>query len=150
MPPGVVRTMSGGTYFGEISPLFDCKRSSTVIARVYGTYGAFNKDGLASFLRSFPLIKVFMWENIMSVYDDELKLFLYESLKSVDYLAPLARSSPQILTHLGFCMEARLQEAGEHLFKESDSMGSDEFIIVYSGLIEIYTIMDDGTEFSIE
>ena len=72
--------MSGGTYFGEISPLFDCKRSSTVIARVYGTYGAFNKDGLATFLRSFPLIKVFMWENIMSVYDDELKLFLYESL----------------------------------------------------------------------
>ena len=29
-------------------------------------------------------------------------------------------------------------------------MGSDEFIIVYSGLIELYTIMDDGTEFSIE
>ena len=68
--------MTGGSYFGEISPLFDCKRSATVIARVYGTYGAFNKEGLGEFLRSYPLIKVFMWENIMSVYDDDLKLFL--------------------------------------------------------------------------
>lgn len=47
-------------------------------------------------------------------------------------------------------MEARFQESGEHLFKESDPMGSDEFVIVYNGLIEIYTIMDDGTEFPIE
>ena len=29
-------------------------------------------------------------------------------------------------------------------------MGSDELVIVYSGLIEMYTIMDDGTEFVIE
>ena len=47
-------------------------------------------------------------------------------------------------------MEARFQESGEHLFKESDPMGSDELVIVYNGLIEIYTMMDDGTEFPIE
>ena len=91
-----------------------------------------------------------MWENIMSVYDDDLKLFLYESLCSIDYYKDLEFSSPQILNHLAFCMEARLQETGDHLFQESDIMGSDELVIVYSGLIEMYTIMDDGTEFVIE
>ena len=47
LPPGVIRTMNNGMYFGEISPLFDCKRSATIKARVYGTYGAFHKEGLA-------------------------------------------------------------------------------------------------------
>ena len=45
-PPGTVRTMFEGAYFGEISPLLNCKRSATVIARNYGTYGALNKEAL--------------------------------------------------------------------------------------------------------
>ena len=86
----------------------------------------------------------------MSVYDDDLKLFLTQTLESIDYLSRLTRDNPQILAHLGFCMEARFQEAGEHLFRETEPLGSDELVIVYNGMIDIYTIMDDGTEFPLE
>ena len=90
-PPGTVRTMSEGSYFGEVSPLIECKRSATVIARSYGTYGALNKDALKTFLVNFPLIKAFMWEHIMSTYDDDLKLFLGESLSKIDYLRKVSK-----------------------------------------------------------
>ena len=82
--------MSEGAYFGEVSPLFDCKRSATVIARNYGTYGALNKEAATRFFVNFPLIKVFMWETIMSAYDDDLKIFLFESLSSINYLRKLS------------------------------------------------------------
>ena len=108
--------MGEGSYFGEVSPLFDCKRSATVIARNYGTYGAVNKEALSMFFVNYPLIKVFMWESILSTYDDDLTLFLFETLSSIDYLRKLSQSTPQIITHLGFCMEARIQDAGGHLF----------------------------------
>ena len=82
--------MSEGAYFGEVSPMFDCKRSATVITRNYGTYGALNKEAATRFFVNFPLIKVFMWEKILSTYDDVLKIFLFENLSSIDYLRKLS------------------------------------------------------------
>ena len=52
----------------------------------------------------------------MNTYDDDLKLFLFERLRSIDYLRKLGDSHPHIITHLGFEMVARIQDAGEHLF----------------------------------
>ena len=46
-------------------------------------------------------------------------------------------------------MEAQLQEGGEHLFKAEEA-GVDELVIVFDGLVELYTVMDNGTEFCIE
>jgi len=54
------------------------------------------------------------------------------------------------MTHLGFAMEASKGEAGEHLFLENDKHGNDEMIIIYDGMVELYSTMDNGTEFAIE
>ena len=89
-PPGVVRTLGHGNYFGEVSPMFDCKRSATVMARNYGTYGELNKESMTNMMVKFPLFKVFLWENMMNIYDDDLKIFLYASLSTIDYLKPIA------------------------------------------------------------
>ena len=107
-PPGVVRTLVNGDYFGEVSPMFDCKRSATVMARNFGTYGELDKDSMTNLMNQYPLVKVFMWENIINIYDDDLKLFLSTALGSISYLKDLAVEHPAIITHLGFCMEARL------------------------------------------
>ena len=88
--------------------MFDCKRSSTVLARNYGTYGQLDKASMTDLMNGYPLFKVFIWSNIINVYDDDLKIFLYESLSSISYLKDIAIERPSVLTHLGFCMEARL------------------------------------------
>ena len=107
-PPGSVRALSSGNYFGEVSPMFGCKRSATVMARNFGTYGELKKDSMTQLMDEYPLVKVFLWENIMSIYDDDLRLFLSASLSGIDYLQRLAVDHPSIIAHLGFCMEARL------------------------------------------
>ena len=86
--------MGEGSYFGEVSPLVECKRSATVIARSYGTYGSLNKNALQTFLANFPLIKAYMWEHIMSTYDDDLKLFLGASLSKIDYFRKISKQNP--------------------------------------------------------
>ena len=47
-------------------------------------------------------------------------------------------------------MTARMQEAGDHLFIENQTLGTDELIIIFEGVIELYTTMDNGTDFPIE
>ena len=54
----------------------------------------------------------------------------------------------EILIHLAFCMEAEKLEADSYIFCNEDNY--DKFIIVFDGLLEIYTDMDKGTEFPIE
>ena len=149
-PPGVVRTLSCGNYYGEISPMFNCKRSATVMARNYGTYGELDKEAMRTVMAEYPRFMVFMWESIMSIYDDDLKIFLFENLCNIDYLKPIAAAHPAIITHLGFCMEAQFNEAGEHLFWENKSIGVDELIIIFDGVVELYSQMDSGTDFTIE
>ena len=46
-------------------------------------------------------------------------------------------------------MEAQQQEAGDHLFQAED-VGVGEMVIVFDGLVELYTVMDNGTEFCVE
>ena len=142
--------MGEGSYFGEVSPLVECKRSATVIARSYGTYGELSKEALKTFLANFPLIRAYMWEHIMSTYDDDLKLFLGASLSKIDYFRKLSKQNPQIITHLGFCMEARIQDSGQHLFEEKKEYGLGELYIIYDGLVEIFFKLECGTEFNIE
>ena len=88
--------------------MFDCKRSSTVLARNYGKYGELDKESMRDLINGYPLFNRFIWSNIINIYDDDLKLFLFESLSSISYLKDVSLQHPSIITHLGFCMEARL------------------------------------------
>ena len=47
-----------------------------------------------------------MWAQMMTTYDDDLKIFLTESLSHIDYLSEIAVVEPEALIHLAFCMEA--------------------------------------------
>lgn len=47
-----------------------------------------------------------------------------------------------------FCMEVQKFESGDHLFREGQNYKN--MVIVYEGMLEIYTEMDNGTQFPIE
>ena len=78
LPPGVVRSLTTGNYFGEIAPMFKCNRSATVMSRNFGTYGQLKDESMYKLLDSYPTIRIYLWENLQHLYDDDLKLFLFE------------------------------------------------------------------------
>ena len=75
-PPGCVRTLGAGDYFGEAACIFGTRRSATVAARNYGTYGELDQDSSRELLESYPTLRRYLWGQIMSTYDDELTVFL--------------------------------------------------------------------------
>jgi CRP-like cAMP-binding protein len=66
-------------------------------------------------------------------------------LKRIDYLDS---APPQLISNLCFAMEMQSYEEGTVLQKQGDK--ATEMIIVFSGMLEITTEMDNGTEFVIE
>ena len=46
-------------------------------------------------------------------------------------------------------MEANILTKEEHLF-EADQAGVDELVIIFDGMVEVYTEMDNKTEFCID
>ena len=108
---------------------------------------------MADLMDNHPKVKDYMWEQIMKSYDDDLYMFLQASLGNVDYLRRFANSidpdERDIVRHLALVMNANRQEQGTHLFR-ADDKGVDELVVVFDGLIELYTVMDNGTECTVE
>ena len=102
----IVRTLAAGNYFGEVSCILDCNRSATVTSLNFGTYGTIDKATVDELFSTYPTVKKSMWAQIMTTYDDDLKIFLTESLSHIDYLSEIAVVEPEALIHLAFCMEA--------------------------------------------
>lgn len=68
-----------------------------------------------------------------------------QALRRVDYL----QDAPEdLLTDIAFNMEAETLEKGVTIFNVDDI--SSIMMVVFSGLIEIISVMDNGTEFPIE
>ena len=72
----------------------------------FGTYGRLNREATRNLIEDYPAVKSYMWDRINKTYDDDLKIFLMESLGNIDYLKRYHREDPDTLTHVVFCMEA--------------------------------------------
>ena len=91
-----------------------------------------------------------MKNRIVKTYDDDVRIFLIECLRRVDYLK---NCDEEILVHLAYNFKPETREKGAFLYRcdeEEDLQIRNEMIIVFEGVIEIVTDMDAGTEFAIE
>ena len=73
-----------------------------------------------------------------------------ESLRRVPFLAKL---KDEILVEITYNMQPMIKEKGHILYRsdeDEETMVTDEMVIIFDGSIEVYTMMDTGTEFSIE
>ena len=75
-----------GDYFGEVSFLFDCARTATIKAKLYATVGALNHEIMNNLLNEYPTFRTHLKNDVVKVYDDDLKLFLMAALRRIDYL----------------------------------------------------------------
>ena len=105
---------------------------------------------MTELLRDYPDFKNHLKTDIVKTYDDDLKIFLVESLKKVDFLAD---ANDEILVNLAYLCNAEIREKGSVLFNMDEDVHDqirDELIIIFDGQIELYLTMDAGTDFSLE
>jgi CRP-like cAMP-binding protein len=130
--------------------LYKCARTATVKSKLYSTIGRIEAGKFTDLVQTFPLFRRHLCKVIQYTYDDDLKIFLMESLKRIDYLAKVKDS---ILIEICYNMLPEIKEKGSILYKadvDEEEMVTDEMVIIFDGSIEIYTITDNGSEFSFE
>lgn len=83
-------------------------------------------------------------------YDDDLKLFLVEALRKIDYMSHL---QDEILAHLAYTFAGEKVEKDSFLFSpdvEDNLLKNDEMAIIFEGQVEIYLELDSGQKFTID
>ena len=92
-PPGAqpkkrkeLAKLERGDYFGEVSFIYDCRRTCSVKSTLYATLGCINATTMSELLRDYPEFKRYLKRESIYKYNDDLKLFLTKSLSRVDYL----------------------------------------------------------------
>lgn len=83
-----VRDLEPGMHFGEISILYQCKRSATVIATNYCTCAKITRPNYNELLQIYPNLNDLIRMHILE-YDDPLKIFLEISLNQINYFKNL-------------------------------------------------------------
>jgi len=139
-----------GDYFGEVSFLYKCRRTTTIKAKLYATLGRIDHTLFENILRDYPDFKSQIKTDIVKLYDDDVKLFLIHAFRKVDYMKDVPE---EILVNLAYLCNAEIKEKGSLLFnmdEDPDEQITDELIIIFEGGIELFIYMDAGTEFSLE
>ena len=73
-------------YFGEVSLIYGCKRTATVISRKYTTLAKLSKDTYSKVTTEFPKIRDILKKGVFK-YNDRMKRFIKASIKKVEYFA---------------------------------------------------------------
>lgn len=136
--PRFSNTLGHGDYFGEVAFLYRCRRTSTVTSKLYSTLGCVDADTITGLIRDFPELKDHMKKEIVEIYDDDLKLFLVDALRQIDYLES---ASEEILVQLAYLCVPDIREKGSILYRmdeDVDQQINDELVIVFDGAIELY------------
>jgi CRP-like cAMP-binding protein len=92
----------------------------------------------------YPELKQIMIEKIKE-YDDVLKIFFEKTLNSIDFLQGI---STEITNELIFSFIPEYHEKDSIIFKQDDI--AEKMYIIQNGMIEIYTVMDNGVIFILE
>ena len=70
----MVRILDPGCHFGEISMLYNTKRSATVIAKYYLTCAKIDRTNYNELLQIYPNLNELVKSHIL-VYDDPLRIW---------------------------------------------------------------------------
>ena len=99
--------------------MYNCRRTSTIKAKLYATLGQIDHNTMTELLRDFPDFRNHLRTDIVKIYDDDLKLFLVATLRKVDYLA---KASEEILVQLAYVCNAEIKEKGSILYNMDEDV----------------------------
>ena len=126
------RILQDGDHFGEISMIYNCKRSATVESCNYGTLAALRKENFLELQNSTfeNIIEVFKKQ--ICLYDDEVKLFLAFAMEKISYFKYLKLLTKQEIFH---SMERVTYEKDALLCKKGDI--ATKMFVIQDGIIEV-------------
>ena len=126
------RVLQDGDHFGEISMIYNCKRSATVESCNYGTLAALKKENFLELQNSTfeNIIEVFKKQ--ICLYDDEVKMFLAFAMEKISYFKYLKLMTKQEIFH---SMERVTYEKDALLCKKGDI--ATKMFVIQDGIIEV-------------
>lgn len=141
----VHRLLSEGDHFGEISTMYGCEVTVSVISRSYNIMARINILRFRELIIEYPEYKDKLKKHIMR-YKDPKIFFLRESILQVDYLRNISK---EVLTDIIYNMKPKYYSPGEIILKADMRSRSESMMLVEYGVIEVYTEMEFN-EFVIE
>ena len=75
----VIKSLLPGDYFGEISMIYGCKRTSSVSSSKYSTLAMLTKNHYKEILIEFPSLQTHLKQQIFK-YNDRMKRFIKQSI----------------------------------------------------------------------
>lgn len=78
-----------GNMFGEISLLYNCLRTASVISKNYNTMGCITENKFKDLVGEYPELKVMLQKHVFT-YHEPKKQFYYKNLLQVEYFKGLS------------------------------------------------------------
>ena len=125
------RSLLPGDHFGEISLLYGCPRSASVVANNYCTMAKLSKAHLDELIHKYPRLVRKFKEKIYH-YDDNVKLFLEKCLDQIEYLRAVDH---QVKHELMYKLKKVQFEKGGYLYKIKDI--ATKMFILQNGIVEV-------------
>lgn len=133
-----------GSHFGEISMVFQCKRTASVVASNYITCASISRPKFYELNSVYPIINTLMRKQVEK-YSDPLKCFMEMNLNNMDFF----KSLPKLVKNdFIFSMKQCSFDKGEFIYRNEEC--STEMFLIQSGCVEIQQKQDKGVLFVIE
>jgi len=136
--------LTEGDHFGEISLIYKCRRTATVISRNYNTLARLSYDMYRELVNEHPEYLVYLKMYLFS-YKEERKTFFFEMLDSIQYFS--GHLNTDLLHDLFYSMEVFKYEQGAVFLREGAPVNA-MFLLEY-GEIEVFSEFE-GHEFIID
>jgi len=84
--------MRNGEFFGEISLIYGCKRTASVISGKYSTLATLTKKKYEEILLEFTDLQHHL-KNFIYKYNDRMKRFILKGIQSVEYFQDIEQDA---------------------------------------------------------
>jgi CRP-like cAMP-binding protein len=134
-----VRTLIDSDHFGEISLIYDCKRTCTVVSQNYCTLATISKPDFMEVDRGGSMVRLMTTlKQYVCYYDDLQKLFIENSLNKVSYFCDLKMMCKNDII---FAMERVQFSKGELIATAGEKV--EKLILVQDGIVELSVKLND-------
>lgn len=84
-----MRKLSEGDHFGEVSLIYNCMRTATVVSMNYNTFAVMKQILYKRLVQDFPEYEQCLQSYIVQTYRDSRIQFLMETVKRIDYFSTI-------------------------------------------------------------
>jgi len=124
-----------GQLFGEISLIYNCLTTASVIALKYCTIGRLNQIDFDEIVLQHPQILKYIKEGIFE-YNDKDMLFIKMTLKQLPFLAHL-QDRDTVFYSIIYSLDTQKLNQGSILMHFGDNV--EEIYIIEQGIVEVVT-----------